>query len=309
MTRQSSGRSRNITDLVNLGTRQVEPGFRWVRVGADGEDGPLCLQREPLPAGGRSRIMSRRSKRDVRQALNVFRKLAQEYEEGQDDVSLMIAVAGVAGRYGSLYGDVPVPGALATGTFDDWKVELLRFLDLWDLAQALQRPSRERAVSSRIQFHTADASRPERFILLPRTVDLDGELTLATGAERYTWIDGATGNEAAMPIFQRMQEGNTRTRLWITFATLVNRGMKGRLNLALHPFERAGAGVSITPDGLLATVTARLWLDVVTAREESTPQTRRTCAHCGAPLPETATARMAFCGATCRQAHRRSLHP
>jgi len=307
MTRQASGRSRNITDLVNLGTREMQPGFRWVRMDAD--DSPLYLQRVPVPAGGRSRITSRRSRRDVRQALNAFRKLAQEYEEGQDDVSLMIAVAGVASRYGPLYGDVPKPGALAYGTLDDWKLELLRFLDLWELAQALQRPSRERAVSSRVQLRSADASGPERFVFLPRTADLDGELMLATGAERYTWIDATTGIEATMPIFQRMQAGDTRTRLWITFTTLVNRGMKGRLNLALHPFERASAGVSITPDGLLATVTARLWLDVVTAREESTPQTRRTCAHCGAPLPETATARMAFCGATCRQAHRRSRHP
>lgn len=299
MSRQPSARSRNIEDLMTLKVRTLEPGFEWVQ--REDDDGWRALRRVPVSAGTRFRIVSPESRRDVRQAVTAFRKLAQACDGDLDDQRLMLAVVELVNRYGTLYGDVPANGAFAVGTLDDWKLELLRFLDLWEIAQALLRPSRERAVASRVELRSDDASGVERFIFRPRTVDGDGELVIASSGDRYTWGDPAT----EMPIFRRMKTGTPRTRLWVTFTTLVNRQMTGRLSLALHPFETAGATVGITPAGLLALAYTRLWLDVVTAREESTPAPARTCAHCDAPLPETATVRMAYCDSTCRQAHRR----
>lgn len=307
MARTASSRSRNIEDLFTLKTREMEPGFQWVRRESDGDSGPAYLQRMPVVSGTRVRIVARQSKRDVRQALNAFRKLAQQYDHGLRDKhgiseeQLMSAIARIASRYGTLYGDMPRSGTLAVGTLDDWKVELLRFVDLWELAQALRYRSWRQAVTSRIEVrHT-----PERFVFRPRTADLDGDIPLTSTAERYMWIAETSRQQEDVPIFRRMRDGNSRTRLWITFGTLVNQRMKGRLNLASHPFETSSASVGIAPDGLLGTAITRLWLDVVTANEGSTPHTRKTCAHCGIVLPETATSRMKYCDGTCRKTHHR----
>lgn len=304
MARESSGRSRNAEDLFTLRTRRFEPGFRWVQPERD--DGRRWLLREPNTPDMRVRLVMHDGRREVRSALSRFRQVAEGYEASTEDRPVMIAVAALASRYGTLYGDVPKPGALAAGTLDDWKVELLRFLDLWELGQALRFPSRRRATAVLVERLTD----PERFVFRPRTLDIDGELVIASERERWTWVDPVTGSVTEMPIFQRMERGNTRTRLWIAFTVLLNRRMAGGLSLALHPFETTSASVGLAPHGLLALAYTRLWLDVVTAREESTPATARTCAHCRKPLPATATARMTYCDATCRQAHRRrSLHP
>ena len=305
MARTSSTRSRNLEDLFTLKTRQIEPTLSWV---PRAEDGALVLQRLPTASRTGERVKTRVSRREVRDACKGFLQLALACEELTDaDVPrLADAIAKMASRYGTLYGDVPNVGHTAEGTLDQWIVELYRFLDLWEIKEALRKRSNEQAVARRIERRPADATRPERFVFVPRTEDLDGSIVIASAHERWTQVNLVTGAQEEMPVFGRMRDGSQRTRLWIVFSTLLNRRMVGRLNLALHPFERSSASVGITPHGLLAMVYARLWLDVVTA-SLFTPPTVRHCKACNTPLPEHATARRAYCdnGGRCRQAYRR----
>ncbi len=308
MARAGTTRSQNVEDLFNLKTKQFEPDLRWIQ--REG-DTALYLQWAPVRAGAgtRVRVLMRESRRDVGAALTAFRDLAQACDQlgTADGLRLLDPIAKVASRYGTLDGDVPDNGGLARGTLDDWIVELLRFLDVWELAEALRYRSNQQAAARRIVYQAADAALPERFIFRPRTSDLDGDLVIASANERWTAKNLATGDEGELRIFERMKRGSVRTQLWIAFSTLVNRRMVGRFSLALHPFETASASIGIAPHGLVAMVYARLWLDVVTAREQSTPSVKRTCKRCGTPLPADATVRRKYCrdSGRCRQAYRR----
>jgi len=292
---------QNVADALNLKVTRFSGGFVWVEGHIDGEPGHHVLQWQlgEGPNVGRLEMSERRS--DVRRAVREFRDIARLAETGSDSGIWMSRVPAFCEKYGTLMGDVPLEAPhLVIGTARDWQTTLSEFLDAYDVALAIMRGNRKSKVADRITFDTDLC----KVVFTWR----DGRRLPVPGANETVTIQLPNEHSPrVIRLSELYRHGGDQQKLWAFFSGIVNQQLKEKLSLAIDPSIKGLP--AIRPSGVLATVYARLWLDVVTKTTDTDLRPARTCAYpgCGANLPDNATSRRKYCGDDCRINHHRLM--
>lgn len=288
---------QNVSDALNLKMRSYPDGFIWVRGGSDAKT-VFALQWQLDKSLTRGHINVTDTRNEVRQASRAFRKIAERAESSPDNAWMGLAEQFCA-QFGTLWGDIPTrPPHIAQGTSEDWLEELGSFLDANDLAKELRKGNRKSRVADRIVF--IEETGKAVFIRS------NGDLIPVPGSDE-SFVRQLPGEgsprEIRMPDIYR--HGSDQQKLWAYFAEIINVQLHDRLSLAIDPTQKGLP--AIVPNGALATMYARLWLDIVTSASDADLRPVRTCARpgCGEALPIHATARRKYCSDNCRVMHHR----
>jgi hypothetical protein len=266
-----------------------------------------------VPSGSETRgwVHFDQSRRAVRQALNEAVKIARAIEKANaseapldEHLAIFERIRVFASRYGVLWG-VAIPDPLPLriddrkidGSMLQWYLELLTLLDVYELLPVASGEREDRKLHTRVRREKGDkvavftSKGREDFRLASR----DQTITI-----QPPW-------EAKPQVVEPWQlvHGKSEVLAWVILTTICKAKLDHRINIGLHPSEKNS--LAITPDGIIPTLFARLWL--YSLRKDTNRDMVRLCQHpgCENTIPPGAYANKLYCGDTCQKADRRRL--